>query len=174
MKLKSIYIIICCSFLLSFKTTLQDATIDETVSWLASKMNFDDVNDYPIARYNLTFDKVKKELKYDIIFLNADRSPRQFVVMQIPVKDINPKSIKILGDSNMGWIQITTNDKKRTIRSSYRWAKDAPNTTIHSNEAEIQFRFPKQQLEENENILERVKKALQYLIKLCGGNGEKF
>lgn len=162
--------------LLPFKSIGQDknnATLDETISWIEGKLNFTDNSLTGRTRNDVIFDKITNTLKYTRIYLNPDFSVNQYYITYIPMKNANPANIKISQNDGRYWVYLYSNDSKPIFKVESWFANEASNKLVMLY-PETYITFSSNELEKTPNLPERLKIAFIHLIKLCGGTGEKF
>lgn len=159
---------------------VNNATLDETISWFKSKLNFyyyDNLDNK--TKIDIEFDKKTKFLNItQTTYKSKESALEQIKITYIPMKDINPNNIEVKEDKyDQGsyWLKIHTNNNQNLIKWETRQAsKPTDLDSFKYSENESQFYIPKREIDKNENLQNRIKTSLIHLINLCGGKGEKF
>jgi hypothetical protein len=152
-----------------------DATLDETVSWIEGKLNYYDYDKIVPHSISVKFDKATKVLKFTTIFREKEGNPRQYVVRYIPLKLINPNNIYIEeNEEGYHWVNFSSNNNKNVIKWESWFVNEGADKKTILMENNFQFRIPPSENLKNPDLAVRLKKAMIHLIKLCGGTGEKF
>lgn len=150
-------------------------SIDETIEWIESKMNFSDINILnEHYSFKINIDKKKKEMIIEKIIKQSDGSYRH-EVHYLPIQKIDLNNIQIKESDGDYFISLfAINNNHNTFRQESWNDKDKPNDKITLHDSEENFVISSYQNKKNPNLPERFKTALINLIKLYGGKGEKF
>lgn len=151
-----------------------NATLDETVSWIEGKLNYLSRNGLGASEIKVKYDKVTKTLKYTTLHMNSDLTPNQYSIYYVPVKLINPNNIQITEKDGTAWLYLYSNDDKDSFKWESWFVKEGAEKKLTYMEAKIFFNIPPDVIAKNPELPQRLKKAFIHLIKLSGGTGEKF
>lgn len=156
-----------------------DATKKETVDWLTSRLNYianwdeKDYQELKVVKYDFQNDTIF----YKVHYIYEGKPHSIYRIDAIPIRDINPGRIKIVKmfppeEGNMG-IELYVNNGEKNIQSYHYKIDNTFTMTLH--DSKVTLIFPKSVISrEGIEITERTKKAIEHLIKLTGGKGEKF
>jgi hypothetical protein len=147
-------------------TGQNNATIEETIDFLKGRLEKSEKN----YTKTIEFDKKKCEL---IIKVKQTGSTPFESIEYIPLNKIDPNSIVIIEskDLNSVIVHFDMIGKQELIRRTVieKWEGGQIRNVTDNY---IQWHFDL--ISKQNNIPERVKKALLHAIKLCGGKEEKF
>ena len=177
--MKCFFYIILFSMFISFIPS--DQSMKETIDFVQSKLTgrhyiydpaFKSISwDYEIT---YSFDgktNILTQKKYGTFLGNPDTC-----ISKIPLKYLNPENLKINNAEEDGSIIkiVTTNNKKMiSVYESHRSSDGG----FAKEQIKADFAYlyiPKSTLETNENIADRIMKAMKHAIILAGGKSESF
>ena len=178
----ALIVLICFGF--AFSSYSQDASREETMDWIEGKygdyqrnyLKEPDFKDSYTDVVKLSFDRAENVLIYEISSFQEGSAVKNGLTRSIfraPLSDLNPEEIELGYYPNSEDVTIklvTTNQKKSIIRQFWKGEEGGKFDPVDS----LTFCLSQQLLKDFENLPERTKKALEHLIRLCGGEGEKF
>ena len=168
-------------FCIVFAYGQNEATKRETVEWIKSRVDYfrgTDKHSFFNKIELIKYDYEADTLFYKVQHFNNGKAHDGYRIDAIPLKDINPDRIRVvdlMGDDGMG-IELYTNNGGELIKSHlYRIGENSDRKSMTLKYKQVTIFFPKSVIErEGTDLPSRTVKALTHLIKLAGGQGEKF
>jgi len=162
---------------LCFTSFGQDATKEETVNWLKSRLDYNKQwNEKTYEKLEIVRYDYKNDTLYYKVQYTWSKDEGGYRIESIPMRDINANRMSIvrkIGDEGDLAIELYTNYGKESIREYIKgWATDKG---MYLNRDNTEICFPKALLDsEGYDLPERVLKALKHLTEKAGSKGEKF
>lgn len=151
-----------------------NATLDETIEFIEGKLDL--FESFPPApkKLEVKFNKSTKVLSHKIYYWETDFKKAAFSYYEIPITKINPNNIFIKEIFGVYCIYLYTNNNSKVISDRFYYPGEDYNKIKPFMVSEISFCIPADVILKDPHLPERLKSAFIHLIKLCGGNGEKF
>lgn len=174
MKVKFSFLLFILGLTLSAQS---NATKEETFNWLKSRLDYHSQWDEKYW-HELELIKIEGDTLFYKVHQLMDGKPMDgYTIDKIPVKDINPQRISIahqIGDTKELVLQLFTNYGKKSIISDV-YVDESGKLFVSISKKIVNLYLPDILIRtEGTEIAERTKIALQHLIELSGGVGEKF